>query len=276
MASSLSPPGSLPPPPAHARVPGPPPNPSSLPPPPPPPSRWGLGDVLLGAVMILVTASVAGLVAVLVVGIPEATDGATAAEQLAEEPAVLVTSVLAQQVAMIGWVLWVARAKGRGVVEDFGLRFRWVDIGLGIGAAIAALVVGQVLVVALSELAGTDTVDNSGFIDAPDQGLWIIPIVLMVTLGAPLSEELFFRGLVFRAAEKKWTTPIAIVTSTISFALVHVITGVSAVENLILLVGIGVYGLALTIVTAQFRRLGPAIIGHVFINGLVTVVLLAG
>ncbi|MDH3704931.1 MAG: CPBP family intramembrane metalloprotease [Acidimicrobiia bacterium] len=248
---------------------------SSLPPPPPPPSRWGFGDVLLGAVFILGVASVAGVLSVLIVGIPEATDTETASDLLADEPAVLVSSVLAQQLAMIGWVVWVARRKGQGVVREFGFRFRWIDLAIGLGAAVAALVVTNVVITALSAWANVDTVDNADFIDAPDQGLWIIPIVLMVVVGAPLSEELFFRGLVFRAAEKRWTTGLGIAVSTVAFALVHVITGVTAAENLILVAGIAIFGIALAVVTAQFRRLGPAIVAHALINGSTVAAILA-
>ncbi|MDH4170366.1 MAG: CPBP family intramembrane metalloprotease [Acidimicrobiia bacterium] len=233
-----------------------------------------MGDVLLGALVVLGAATLAGFISVLLVGIPDPSDP-NAANDLLSEPAVLVTSVLTQQVAMIGWVLWVGARKGNGVIRDFGLRFRWVDIAIGLGAAISALVVGNVVITFLSNLANTDAVDNTGFIDASDQGLWIIPIVLMVVVGAPLSEELFFRGLVFRAAERRWSTGVSIALTTVAFSLVHVSTDVSAAENLLLLLGIAIYGFALTAVVAQFRRLGPAIIGHMAINGLVVTALLA-
>ncbi|MGI9600719.1 MAG: CPBP family intramembrane glutamic endopeptidase [Acidimicrobiales bacterium] len=281
MATSLTPSGAQLPPPSGSPAPGlrPPPTAwpaSTLPPPPPPPSRWGLGDVLIGAAVILGVATLVGVVAVLIVGLPEAGDATATAEALAEEPLVLVSSVLAQQVAMVGWVVWVARVKGRGVIEDFGFRFKWVDLAIGVAAAIAALVVTGVVVGAVASATGIEAVDNSDFIQPSEQGLWIIPIGLMVVVGAPLSEELFFRGLVFRAAEKKWSTVVGIAFSTVVFALVHALTGISAAENLILILSIAVFGVALAVVAAQYRRLGPAIVAHMAINGFAFAAIVAG
>ena len=49
----------------------------------------------------------------------------------------------------------------------------------------------------------------------------VVLLVLMVVVGAPIVEELFFRGLVLRSIQARWNDGLALVASALLFALVH-------------------------------------------------------
>jgi hypothetical protein len=97
-------------------------------------------------------------------------------------------------------------------------------------------------------------------------------MIVLAALGAPVAEELFFRGLALRAFERRWGPAWGIVLSTAVFASLHVIAASGAVgARLILVVGIAVYGGAFGALTWVTGRLAPSIVGHVCINTLATV-----
>lgn len=48
-----------------------------------------------------------------------------------------------------------------------------------------------------------------------------LPILLLVVVGAPLSEELFFRGVLLRALSEKVLPPVAVAVTALFFAAVH-------------------------------------------------------
>ena len=49
----------------------------------------------------------------------------------------------------------------------------------------------------------------------------IVLLVLMVVVGAPIIEELFFRGLLMRSIQARWNDGLALVVSALFFSLVH-------------------------------------------------------
>ncbi len=52
-------------------------------------------------------------------------------------------------------------------------------------------------------------------------GAGILLLILIVVVGAPVFEELFFRGYALRAFERRWSPTTALITSSILFGLVH-------------------------------------------------------
>ena len=93
-------------------------------------------------------------------------------------------------------------------------------------------------------------------------------------LGAPISEELFFRGLVLRSVEKRFGATIGVAASTVAFVLPHY-TYVAWRETLVIFVAIGIVGLALGLVVQRTGRLGPAIIAHMVFNSVAVLATLA-
>lgn len=175
-----------------------------------------------------------------------------------------------QQAFQGGWPLIVSRWKGLGLAEDWKFRFEWArDIGRGVGIAAACLVGVFLATTVTSFLVGLNDEEdpsNTSILTDNQDSPWLIGIILIVVIGAPLTEELLFRGLVLRAFEKSMGIYVALGVSTIVFTIPHYQPGATAGETAVLFVGIATIGLILGIVTVRYDRLGPAILGHFFFN----------
>lgn len=232
-------------------------------------TRWGLGDVLLGVPFILVIAAIVGFVAV------------AAAGGFDDDSAIpLSASAIAlagQQLAQGSWPAIVARWKGNGIVRDFRLRFSWHDLWIGPVTAILMLILASSLAAAVERLVDLQDAEegsNTQFFEDAADSPWRWLLAFLIAVGAPVAEELFFRGLVLRAAEKRWNTNAGIAISTVLFTIPHY-SGAGWQGTAVLFTAIACIGLALAIVTVKTNRLGPAIIAHMCFNGLVVTTILA-
>lgn len=238
----------------------------------PPPKRrsrpwWGLGDLLLSVPVIVVSAVIG-----LLVGLPLAgEDGRRAlTETNVELPiAVLATSLIGQQVGQGLWPIVVSRWKGLGPVADWRLRIRPIDPLIGIGTAIMAIGLAAVVGVIVSELVNlTDDAeaDNTQFLRDAEGSAWLYILLVAVVIGAPLAEELFFRGLTLRALEKRAGPVVGVIGSTVVFTLPHFI-GSGLAGTAVLFASIGMVGAVFGTVTVIVDRLWPAIFAHMLFNG---------
>lgn len=260
----------------------------TIPPPPPlpgsPPAAtgarvrpwWGLGDALLALPFILVMTTVAAAIG----GVVAITTGALELDDLAAgDSAVLPASLLAasllgQQLGQALWPWIVSKWKGRGMALDWGWAFRPIDLLIGPAAALVAVVLAVTIGAVIAELVGIEEqVSNTGFLDDAEGTLAYWILIFGVAVGAPVSEELLFRGLILRALEKRAGAVVAVIGSTIAFTLPHYISA-SPSELAVLLGTIGSVGLVLGIVAVRTRRLAPVIIAHVLFNGLTVVSIL--
>ncbi|HET7718775.1 MAG TPA: CPBP family intramembrane glutamic endopeptidase, partial [Acidimicrobiales bacterium] len=114
---------------------------------------------------------------------------------------------------------------------------------------------------------GADDVSNEAreLVDAASGG-GILVLVLVVCIGAPFAEELFFRGLLLRSVEKRWSMPVAAVASVLVFGLTH-FQGIQLPALLL-------FGAVATLLVARTGRLGPAILCHVGFNAWTVFLLL--
>ncbi len=92
-------------------------------------------------------------------------------------------------------------------------------------------------------------------------------LVLIVAIAAPIIEELFFRGLLLRAIEKRCGPRWALWVSSLVFAAVHL--------QLLQFPALTLIGLVLGWLTLRTGRLGPAIWAHIAFNSVAVVLLLA-
>lgn len=172
--------------------------------------RWGLWDVMWA----LLGAFVVGL---LVLGILYVTDAPIAAQVL--------VGVTAPWIVLAGWPLLTTMRRGNGPVIDLGLRLTWADTGWGLlGGVVALLSAGvaaaitQIFVPDLSSSAGdaAQEIQDSG-------RLTLTAFALLVMVGAPIVEELFFRGLFYAAVRKAGVSAFwTIVITALVFAGFHV------------------------------------------------------
>lgn len=216
--------------------------------PPLPPPRWGLGDVAVG----LVPFALVGLT--LLAGSDDGDVDITLEA--------LVVNAVILGVFLVGVPVVATRWKGRGLVADLGLRFAPSDAGaFALGVALQAIAV-PLLYWPLFRLTDVTTDDVSSaaqeLVDSAS-GAGIAVLVLVVCVGAPFAEELFFRGLLLRAVAKRWTMPAAFVGSSLVFAVSH-FQGLQFPALLL-------FGAVAGLLAIRTGRLGPAIACHAGFNG---------
>ena len=161
--------------------------------------------------------------------------------------------------------MWIAseRAGSGSMIAVYGIAFRWVDrLGLAVGVG-AQLVVIRVVYLPLEALwpdtfsedrlteNAQDLVDRAG-------GASTLVLVAVVVFGAPIVEELFYRGLLQRSLADRFNEGAVLVLVAAVFAGVHF----RPVE----FPGLFVFGLILGWAAMRTRRLGPAITIHMGFN----------
>ncbi|MFV0316660.1 MAG: lysostaphin resistance A-like protein [Microthrixaceae bacterium] len=221
---------------------------------------WGLGDVGAGLLLAQVLATVVAVFAY-----------SAAGWEAADEVPLWATALL--QVPLwagyAGVTVWASNTKGLGLVEDFGFAGRTLDAPLGLLAGIVCqLVLLPLLYWPLLPLFGR----TSDELSEPAEALagraegtvgWIL-LTLIVVVGAPVVEELFYRGLFLRSLTKfGLPTWGAVLVSAAVFGGIHF--------QLLQLPGLFVFGVVLAVLTVHFGRLGPAIWAHVGFNGTTVV-----
>ena len=88
-------------------------------------------------------------------------------------------------------------------------------------------------------------------------------LVVLVVVGAPIIEELFFRGLLLRSIQARWSDWLALVASSILFGLAHF--------QLLQLPALVMFGLVAGYCAQRTGRLGMSICAHAGFNGTTVV-----
>ncbi len=223
------------------------------------PVRWGLGDVGLGLFAVLASYVLIGAPLLAVTGYADTGD------------APLWLASVFQMLPWIGFVgvpILAARLKGNGVVADFGLAQRWTDVPVGLATGVATqVVVAFALYWPLEQVFDSlDASSEARDVVDPAEGLGVVLLILVVVIGAPIAEELFWRGLAYRAVERKWGVVPAIVGSAVAFAALHL--------QPIQFAGLFVFGLVAAWLVRRTERLGTAIWAHIGFNATTVAVLL--
>jgi membrane protease YdiL (CAAX protease family) len=239
------------------------------------PRRWGLGDVGYGLLVAIGGQTVVGVLLVIF--------GVSGTGSLDLPPWGILLSVAAGWLGFIGWPVLASYVKGqRSLALDFGMRFQPVDLGWGVLGGLTVLAFTIALNLFWVVVTGDTAPGNSGFLPESPSLLTGLVLFLAVAVITPIAEELFFRGLLLRALEKRFNTTIAIVVSAMVFGALH-ITGVTsasnygelAVQGLFIAVVITGYGLVFALLDVYTGRLWPSIISHMVINGIGVVSYLA-
>ena len=162
--------------------------------------------------------------------------------------------------------VWFAVKKGKGVVAELGLRMKAVDVpvGLAIGVACQLLMVPALYWV-IFKVIGTKDVSAEArqLTDRATDPLSVLLVFVVVAIGAPLAEEIYFRGFAQRIFARKISPVWAIVASAGFFAASHV--------QPLQFPALFVFGLVLGYLAWKSDRLGPAIWAHVGFNAVTAV-----
>lgn len=172
--------------------------------------RWGLWDVLIG------------LAGTVVIGI--AVGGALWWADAPVAVQVLIGTT-APWLFLAGWPIFITRLRGNGPRMDLGVRLTWRDTGVGVLAGIVALVVSGIAALAsqaiFPEVTST-AAEAAAELEESAGRTSIVIFAMLVMVGAPIVEELFFRGLFFSALRKRGVgAALTIVITAIVFASFH-------------------------------------------------------
>jgi membrane protease YdiL (CAAX protease family) len=186
-----------------------------------------------------------------------------------------VISTIVADLLMAGiWVWWLQR-RHREWRESIVLvpppDRRWKEIGIGV-------VTGLVLVPAVGLVSLTLQGALSAVLDrdvrAPEQvssdlsGLGAVAAVLLAVVIAPLTEEFFFRGVLFRSLrDRRGSFWLAAFGSAIPWGIVHVTTAGWA-DNLLLQVPIACMGIVLAWVYERRGTLLTTVAAHMAFNAV--------
>lgn len=218
---------------------------------------WGLGDVAatLG-LTILLGALVASAVAALA---PAPSHGAgNGAGQAWGSVALLVVPWL----ALAGWPLLASVRKGDGPRRDYGLTLTWSTAATGVVGGLCGLCAA--IVVGLAQQALTHTTLNSavGTIASTTTSASAAALAVLAAcaaFGAPVVEELAFRGLTYGALLKRGIGPRgSVVAVTVLFAVFHF----EPSRILVLLV----LGATLALVRMWTGSTAASMVAHVTVN----------
>ena len=173
-----------------------------------------------------------------------------------------------------------AGRQGTGsIVRDYGLVLRpWPDIPLGIVAGVAS----QYLLVPVAEAPLLPFVHHLySRLGHPAQsltghvfGAGLVFISVLVCLGSPVIEELFFRGLLMRALLGRLEDlgpRLGAIVSILLTALVFALAHFEALQFL----GLAAFGAVLGYLAWRTGRLGPSIVAHMAFNTVTIIAIVA-
>jgi membrane protease YdiL (CAAX protease family) len=174
-------------------------------------------------------------------------------------------------------VLWCWYAAGRWGSGDrwatLGIRFQWVDAGWGPVVWLSA-VAAEVVMVMIIVATGIPLTNNTeGLRDLDLDRTYVVSLLVGAVVAAPLVEEAVFRGLILRGFLSRMRWVAAVILQGILFGVAHVDPerGAGNVGLVLVLAAVGVvFGGAAYL----FRRIGPTIIAHAILNGVVMAVVL--
>jgi uncharacterized protein len=233
-----------------------------------PPARWGLGETA--------AAFVAGI---LLSGITQQVGAAIVNYQPGHHHpiplAVTVSGLVGLWAGWVGGVVVVSRTRGSGDLgSDFGFRLEWPrDVGLGVVVGLASQYVLVPLLYlpfeqfdpSLRHRLQIPAKQDTGAVHG---GLQITILFLFLAVGAPLVEELFFRGLLQRSLARRFGPIVAVCGSAVIFGLAHF--------EALQLPALILFGLVLGLLAERTGRLGPGIVAHATFNAVTVLTLTLG
>jgi len=174
----------------------------------PQPHRWGLGAfVLVELVYLAVSASLA----VFWIGTRPVSAGTLAL-------ALVIPTATAAGLAML-----ITQLRGNGPCTDLRLGWSWRGLRLGLTFGFGGLLVTIPASVVYASIVGPGANSTVGRVFGGHRTSWpwAVAVFLIVVVIAPLCEEIIFRGLLWGALDRRWGQWVAMVFTTLVFALAH-------------------------------------------------------
>ncbi|HTL86537.1 MAG TPA: CPBP family glutamic-type intramembrane protease [Acidimicrobiia bacterium] len=206
-------------------------------------------------------------------------------ESIALAAGVSRTSVIVDVVGHIG--LWgglfmgayiVTHRRAGGTLRDLGLAWpTGKEIGTGFGFAFLALFAASRVIEFLQALLPHDDtgIRSNVFVQHQPSATTILITAVIVCVGAPFFEELFFRGLVQSILTRRYGFAAAICIQAVLFGSAHYQLGMTLREATVRVTAVGIIGLFLGFLRHRTGRLGAGMVAHATNNAIVVLVAIA-
>jgi membrane protease YdiL (CAAX protease family) len=227
--------------------------------------RWGFGDAAGGWVVAQFGGILASSVVLAVKGLePDEFDSLSLGW--------IAVAQLGLWFGLLGAPWLATRFKGNGMVRDLGLRFvtsdTWVGAGWGFVTQWAILLL-YVPVFWLSDIDVDEFNEPARQMsDRATDPVGVALLVLIVGIGAPIVEEIFYRGLMQRSLVRRFGRTPGIVLTAVIFGASHF--------QPLQFPALVAFGLVVGILAERYERLGPAIAAHMVFNIVAVVSLVNG
>jgi membrane protease YdiL (CAAX protease family) len=169
---------------------------------------WGMGDAIISLVGAMGISLIVGLALMSQNIDPENSWG-------------LIIAFSAPWIALAGWPIVATKLKGNGPKLDLGLVAPRTQLRLGFVAGLASLVIASLMAVVVTRFTGPLS-SAAGDIGLNQTGIVLVLFVLLAMFGAPIVEEIAFRGMLYGALAKAHVNEHLVVFITaLVFALFH-------------------------------------------------------
>jgi len=227
------------------------------------PVRWGLGDAAVGWLVGLFGGGIAGAIVLA---------AADAEDFDALSLGWVAVAQLGLWIGLLGAPYLAARFKGNGMRRDFGLTATWSDAAVGgIAGLVGQFAIFWLVYLPMSLLTDVTPDEFSepaqNMADKAGGALGVVLLVLIVGIGAPIVEEIFYRGLVQRSLVRRVGVRWGIALSSVLFGAAHF--------QLLQFPALALAGVLFGVLAHRAGRLGPAIAAHIVFNMTAVVTLLA-
>jgi len=179
---------------------------------------------------------------------------------------ILILNLIGLWTGLLGSCWLASRRWGTGhVARDFGLRIQGADAGYGALMSLAARFAGGIVVIPFL-FGPRRLLENNAETYGKVTDSWgpFLVFALIAVIGAPIVEELFFRGLLLRALTGRLGVPAAIAVQAVLFGVAH-FSPLLGIANFTVMAVIAAAGVIFGI-TAAWRRTGTSVVAHSAFN----------
>ena len=172
--------------------------------------------------------------------------------------------------ALVIAVIAVSRLRGTGRPRrDFGLSVRPIDAAVGIPVGVLTqMIFVPLLYFPIQWIFGKQDLEKPAKdLTNTATGVGLVLLAVLVIVGAPLFEELFFRGLLLRSFQARVNDGVALLVSSALFAVAHF--------QWLQLPGLVLFGLVAGYLAQRTGRLGASIFAHAGFNAYTIIYLVA-
>lgn len=214
----------------------------------------------------------------LLIGVVASAAGVIVAGLLTDSLAIeLVASQSMLWVGLVGTAVFNSKRYGTGRLrEDYQIGLRGVDVPIGLGLSLGARVAAGIVMMLILLVLGSDLDALPNPVDDyRDSTLAFVITIVIVVVGAPIVEELYFRGVLMRSLEPSLRPAGAIAVQAAIFGSMHLNPDATWQQNVAITTALAVTGAGLGLTAYIAKRLGPSMWTHAFFNTVAAIVMIA-